>query len=35
MGDNVKTGINTIIYPGRKIGANKSTLPGEKIEKDI
>lgn len=35
MGDNVKTGINTIIYPGRKIGANKSTLPGEKVEKDI
>jgi len=35
LGDNVKTGINTIIYPGRKIGANKSTLPGEKVEKDI
>jgi len=35
MGDNVKTGINTIIYPGRKIGAHKSTLPGEKVEKDI
>lgn len=35
MGDNVKTGINTIIFPGRKIGANKSTLPGEKVEKDI
>jgi bifunctional UDP-N-acetylglucosamine pyrophosphorylase/glucosamine-1-phosphate N-acetyltransferase len=35
MGDNVKTGINTIIYPGRKIGTNKSTLPGEKVEKDI
>lgn len=35
MGDNVKTGINTIVFPGRKIGANKSTLPGEKVEKDI
>ena len=35
LGDNVKTGINTIIYPGRKIGSNKSTLPGEKVEKDI
>jgi len=35
MGDNVKTGINTIIYPGRKIGANKTTLPGGKVEKDI
>lgn len=35
MGDNVKTGINTIIYPGRKIGANKNTLPGGRVEKDI
>lgn len=35
IGDNVKTGINTIIYPGRKIWANKTTLPGEKVEKDI
>jgi len=35
MGDNVKTGIHTIIYPGRKIGSNKTTLPGEKVEKDI
>jgi bifunctional UDP-N-acetylglucosamine pyrophosphorylase/glucosamine-1-phosphate N-acetyltransferase len=34
-GDNVKTGANTIIYPGRKIGANKNTLPGDKVEKDI
>ncbi len=35
MGDHAKTGIHTVIYPGRKIGANKATLPGEKIEKDI
>lgn len=35
MGDNVKTGIHTIIYPGRKIWPNKTTLPGEKVEKDI
>jgi bifunctional UDP-N-acetylglucosamine pyrophosphorylase/glucosamine-1-phosphate N-acetyltransferase len=35
MGDNVKTGIYTIIYPGRKIWPNKTTLPGEKVEKDI
>jgi len=35
MGDNVKTGVNTIIYPGRKIWDNKTTLPGEKVEKDI
>jgi len=34
-GDNVKTGAGTIVYPGRKIGANKNTLPQEKVEKDI
>ncbi|MDD5639810.1 MAG: sugar phosphate nucleotidyltransferase [Candidatus Pacebacteria bacterium] len=35
IGDNTKIGVNTIIYPGRKIAANKSTMPGEKVEKDI
>ena len=35
IGDNVKTGIGTLIYPGRKIGSNKTTKPGEIIEKDI
>lgn len=35
MGDNVKTGVNTIIYPGRKIWNNKTTMPGERVEKDI
>lgn len=35
IGDNVKTGIHTIIYPGRKIWPGKTTLPGEKVEKDI
>lgn len=35
MGDNVKTGIHTIIYPGRKIWPDKATQPGEKVEKDI
>jgi len=34
IGDNVKTGINTCIYPGRKIWPNQSTLPGEVITKD-
>ena len=29
MGDNIKTGIGTLIYPGRKI--NKNTLPGDKV----
>lgn len=35
IGDNVKTGINTLIYPGRKIWPNKTTLPGEVVRKDI
>ena len=35
IGDNVKTGIGTLIYPGRKIGANKTTKPGEIVYKSI
>ncbi len=35
IGDNVKTGISTIVYPGRKIWPEKTTLPQEKVEKDI
>lgn len=35
IGDNVKTGINTSIYPGRKIWHGKCTLPGEIVKKDI
>jgi bifunctional UDP-N-acetylglucosamine pyrophosphorylase/glucosamine-1-phosphate N-acetyltransferase len=35
IGDNVKTGINTLIYPGRKIWSGKTTLPGEVVTKDI
>jgi bifunctional UDP-N-acetylglucosamine pyrophosphorylase/glucosamine-1-phosphate N-acetyltransferase len=35
MGDLVKTGINTSIYPGRKIWPHKTTLPGEVVGKDI
>ncbi|MEA3452959.1 MAG: bifunctional sugar-1-phosphate nucleotidylyltransferase/acetyltransferase [Patescibacteria group bacterium] len=35
LGDGVQTGIGTLIYPGRKIWPNKSTLPGEKVKKDI
>lgn len=35
IGDNVHTGINTMIYPGRKIWANKDTLPGEIVKKDL
>lgn len=35
MGDNVHTGINTSMYPGRKIWANCSTLPGAVVKYDI
>ncbi len=35
IGDNVKTGIGTLIYPGRKIWPNKFTRPGEIVTKDI
>jgi len=34
FGDNVKTGIGTLIYPGRKIWSGKFTVPGEVIKKD-
>jgi bifunctional UDP-N-acetylglucosamine pyrophosphorylase/glucosamine-1-phosphate N-acetyltransferase len=35
FGDGVKTGIGTLIYPGRKIWPKKTTLPGETVKKDI
>jgi len=35
IGDNVKLGIGTLIYPGRKISSNKTTLPGEIINKNL
>ena len=35
IGDSVKTGINTSIYPGRKIWPGKTTLPGQVVDKDI
>ncbi len=34
-GDYAKTGINTSIYPGRKIWPYKTTLPGEVVKKDV
>jgi bifunctional UDP-N-acetylglucosamine pyrophosphorylase/glucosamine-1-phosphate N-acetyltransferase len=34
IADGVHTGINTCIYPGRKIWPNKHTLPAEVISKD-
>ncbi len=35
IGDDVHLGINTNIYPGRKIFSGKSTLPGEVVKKDV
>ncbi|MBN2457804.1 NTP transferase domain-containing protein [Candidatus Woesearchaeota archaeon] len=35
MGDHVRTGINTSIYPGRKLWPNTGTLPGSVVKKDI
>ncbi len=35
IGDNVHTGINTSIYPGRKIWPDLGTLPGAIVTKDI
>jgi len=35
LGDEVKTGIGTLIYPGRKIWPKKCTAPGEIVKVDI
>lgn len=35
IGDHVHTGINTSIYPGRKLWPNTSTLPGQVVDRDI
>jgi len=35
VGDRVHTGINTSIYPGRKLWPNTSTRPGEIVQRDI
>ncbi len=35
MGDGVHTGINTSIYPGRKLWPGASTRPGDIVRKDI
>ncbi len=35
IGDGVHTGINTSLYPGRKLGPGSSTLPGAIISKDL
>jgi len=35
FGENVKTGINTSIYPGRTIYPDRYTLPGQIVKEDI
>ncbi len=35
VGDGVHTGIGTLVYPGRKIGAGMFTLPGDIIRRDL
>ena len=35
LGDGVKTGINTSIYPGRKIWPHRFTKPSEVVREDI
>src|SRR3989338_3290353 len=35
IAENVKTGIRTSVYHGRKIWPNKTTLPGEIVKRDI
>jgi len=35
IGDGVRTGINTCIYPGRKIGPGRMTNPNATVEKDL
>jgi bifunctional UDP-N-acetylglucosamine pyrophosphorylase/glucosamine-1-phosphate N-acetyltransferase len=34
VGEGVHTGIHTAIYPGRKLAAGSSTLPGEVVNRD-
>lgn len=35
VGDDVHTGINTCIYPGRKLWPHTSTLPGAVVQRDV
>ncbi len=35
VGDGVHTGIQTAIYPGRKLGPGTSTRPGEDVSRDL
>ncbi len=35
LGDHVHTGINTSLYPGRKLWPHTTTRPGENVDRDI
>ncbi len=35
LGDGVRTGINTCVYPGRKIGPGRMTSPNAIVDKDL
>lgn len=35
VGDGVRTGVNTSVYPGRKIGKGRMTRPGAIVDKDL
>lgn len=35
IGDGVRTGVNTSVYPGRKIGAGRVTRPNTIVERDL
>ena len=35
IGSGVHTGIHTSIYPGRKLWAGVSTLPGQVVQRDL
>jgi bifunctional UDP-N-acetylglucosamine pyrophosphorylase/glucosamine-1-phosphate N-acetyltransferase len=35
IGDNVRLGIGTLIYPGRKIWPNQTTAPGQIVKEDL
>ncbi|MDA8980700.1 hypothetical protein N9H14_00815 [bacterium] len=35
IGAGVHTGINTSLYPGRKLGPGTSTLPGQVVSQDL
>lgn len=35
IGDGVRTGVNTSIYPGRKLGRGRTTLPGQVVDRDL